>query len=64
MDEKFVRKLIRNYFYQYNHDRDSVPLTEANYKELLIKIKELQLLDPETNLHDMINDVVYEYITN
>ncbi|MFS0863449.1 YqzH family protein [Fredinandcohnia sp. 179-A 10B2 NHS] len=64
MDEKFIRKLIRNYFYQYHHDNDSVPLTEADYKELLVKIKELQQLDPETTLHDIINDLVYEYLTN
>ncbi|MFT4416962.1 YqzH family protein [Fredinandcohnia humi] len=63
MDEKFIRKLIRNYFYQYQHDIDSVPLTEEEYTELLVKIKKLQQVEPEADLHDIINDIVYEYLT-
>jgi hypothetical protein len=64
MEEKLVRKMIRNYFYQYQHDIDSVPLTDKDYAELFIKIKELKELDPSANLHDIINDIVYEYLTN
>ncbi|WP_449536851.1 YqzH family protein [Ferdinandcohnia sp. Marseille-Q9671] len=63
MDEKFIRKLIRNYFYQYQHDSDSVPLSEEDYRGLIIKIKKRQNAEPEEALYDIINDVIYEYVT-
>ncbi|MEH7236967.1 YqzH family protein [Bacillus sp. JJ1562] len=63
MEDKFIRKLIRNYFYQYKHDSDSVPLSEQDYKVLIENIKKQQGIEIEAELHEIINDVVYEYLT-
>ena len=65
MEEKLIKKMIRNYFFQYNHDSDSIPLTEREYKELyevIISRKELE--EDNGEIHDIVNDVIYDYLTN
>jgi hypothetical protein len=64
MEEKFIKKMIRNYFYQYNHDNDSIPLTEREYEQLyeaIIRRKELE--KDKGDIHDIVNDVIYDYLT-
>ncbi|MBO9129759.1 YqzH family protein [Bacillus sp. 165] len=63
MDETFVRKMIRNCFYQYNHTEESVPLSDKDYEVLFTKILALHRQSAETELHEIIEDVVYEYLT-
>jgi hypothetical protein len=63
MNEKFVRKMIRNCFYQYNHTEDTVPLSETDYELLLRKVLVLQKEANNTDLHEIVEDVVYEYLT-
>ncbi|WP_010284464.1 YqzH family protein [Bacillus timonensis] len=63
MEDAFIRKLIRNNLYQYGHERDSIPLSEEDYKVLVKKIKKQKELERDTDLHDIINDIVYEYLT-
>jgi hypothetical protein len=63
MDKKLIFKMIQNGFKQYHHDLDSIPLNELAYNELHNQIIELK---KETNadLHDIVNDVIYEFLTN
>jgi hypothetical protein len=63
MDEKLLQKMIRKCFLQYNHDLESVPLTTVEYENLLSEIKQALVLHPDENLYDMINDIVYDYLT-
>ncbi|WP_028399581.1 YqzH family protein [Ectobacillus panaciterrae] len=62
MDEKFLRKLIRNCFYQYQYSKDSIPLSENEYAELAEKVRQAHQ-DNEADLRDLVEDAVYEYIT-
>ncbi len=63
MDKKLIHKMIRNCFYQYNHDLESVPLSLGEYDELYDKILKAIEEDKTADLHDLINDVVYEYLS-
>ncbi|MBE4910391.1 hypothetical protein IMZ08_20325 [Bacillus luteolus] len=63
MDKKLIHKMIRNCFYQYNHDLDSVPLSEREYDDLYDKVSKAIEEDKNADLHDLINDVVYEYLS-
>ncbi|HYK72822.1 MAG TPA: YqzH family protein [Pseudoneobacillus sp.] len=63
MDKKFILKMIQNSFKQYHHDSESIPLRNSEYELLyqqIIKLKQ----ETETDLHDIVNDVVYEFLTN
>jgi hypothetical protein len=61
MDKKLIRKMIQKCFVQYRHD-DSLPFSEAEFKEIYEKIVELKKDEPEADLHDIINDAVYEFL--
>lgn len=63
MDEKLLQKMIRNCFLQYHHDLDSVPLTAKEYTELINLIKKEKESNPDQDIYDLINDLVYEYLT-
>ncbi|MHC0036024.1 YqzH family protein [Pseudoneobacillus sp. C159] len=63
MDKNFIKKMIQNSFKQYHRDLESNPLHEDEYEELYQQILTLR---KETNadLHDIVNDVIYEFLTN
>ena len=61
MDKKLIRKMIQKCFVQYRHD-DFLPFGEAEFEEIYIKIVELKSEEPEADLHDIINDAVYEFL--
>ena len=56
--------MIRNYFHQYNHDNDSIPLTEREYEQLYESIMRRKEIEKENgDIHDIVNDVIYDYLT-
>ncbi|PLR76403.1 hypothetical protein CU633_15670 [Bacillus sp. V3-13] len=59
MDKKFIFKLLQNCLRQYQHE---LPLSEEDYDHLYGKIIEQQK-ETDADLHDIVNDVVYEYLT-
>ena len=61
MDKKLIRKMVQKCFLQYRHD-DSLPFGEPEFEELYEKIMELKTEEPEADLHDIINDAVYEFL--
>ncbi|MDZ5471107.1 YqzH family protein (plasmid) [Bacillus sp. 31A1R] len=63
MDKKFIYKMVQNCFKQYRHEFDEIPLTEEDFEELYCKIVEARKNDPDHSLHDIINDLVYEFYT-
>lgn len=64
MEEKLLQKMLRNTFYQYQHDSESIPVTDSECQALMTKIKKLMEVDPSAEIYDIINDVVYEYLTS
>ena len=63
MNEKLLAKMIRNCFFHYHHDIDSFPLSEADFQELCHKIITEKENNSETELYEIVNDIVYEYLT-
>lgn len=61
MDKKLILKMVQKCFVQYRHD-ESLPFGEAEFEEIYEKIVELKSEDPEADLHEIINDMVYEFL--
>ncbi|WP_404442898.1 hypothetical protein LG307_13645 [Sutcliffiella horikoshii] len=63
MERNLVKKMIRNCFIQYQHDWESVPLSEEEYEKMAEEIKELIANDPESDVYEVVQDAVYEYLS-
>ncbi|WP_442594719.1 YqzH family protein [Neobacillus sp. D3-1R] len=63
MDKKFIVKMIQNSFKQYHHDLESIPLGTEDYERLYQQIIQLKQ-ETDADLHDIVNDVIYEFLTN
>lgn len=63
MDKKFILKMVHHNFKQYHRDLGIDPLLEEEYVKLY---EQIILIKAKTNadLHDIVNDVIYEYLTN
>lgn len=63
MEKKLLKKMIRNGFIQYRHDLESVPLSEDDYERLVGEVVEKLKEDTKVDVFEVINDVVYEYLS-
>jgi len=63
MERKLVKKMIRNCFMQYQHDLESVPLNEEEYKKMAEEVSRALAEDSNLEVFDVVNDVVYEYLS-
>ncbi|WP_204417687.1 YqzH family protein [Bacillus tianshenii] len=63
MENKLLRKMIRNCFIQYQHDLESVPLSEEDYIRMTAEITEILRTDDASDVFEIVNDVVYEYLS-
>jgi hypothetical protein len=63
MDRKFILKMVQHSFKQYHRDLEIDPLPEIEFVQLY---EQISLIKEKTNadLRDIVNDVVYEYLTN
>lgn len=61
MDKKLIRKMVQKCFVQYRHD-DSMPFGEDEFEEIYEKIVVMKSEDQDADLHDIINDTVYEFL--
>jgi hypothetical protein len=63
MDKKFILKMVKHSFKQYHWDLEVDPLQEKEFEQLY---EQIILIKEQTNadLHDIVNDVIYEYLTN
>lgn len=59
MEKKLIYKMIRQCFQQYEH-----VASDEDYEELYEQIIEKQTQEEPIALYELINDVVYEYLTN
>jgi hypothetical protein len=64
MNEALIKNMIRNCFYQYHYTKETLPLSESDYRQLLEEIWKMQRAQPDAELYELIEDAVYEFITN
>jgi hypothetical protein len=62
MDKKLVAKMIKNCFKQY-YKAESTPISDKDLEELTKRILQLKAEEPTADLHEVINDTVYEFLT-
>ncbi|WP_332249049.1 YqzH family protein [Bacillus sp. J33] len=57
-------KMVQNCLKQYNEDSDSITFESREFAEILNKIIEAKNNDADSDLHEIVNDAVYGYITD
>ena len=62
MEDKFVVKMLKKSFLQYGRDIDENPLSEDEHIQIMKKIKETK--DQTAEWYEVIEDIVYGYLTN
>lgn len=62
MDRKLIFKMVLNCLKQYNENGESLSITSKEFEEIYNKI--LFIKKKEDTLYDVVNDVVYGYITD
>ncbi|MED4223723.1 YqzH family protein [Neobacillus cucumis] len=63
MEKKLVIKMINNCFKQY-YETDSIPISEQELEQLINRILQWKEDEPAADLYEIVNDVIYEYLTN
>jgi hypothetical protein len=63
LDEKWIKKLIRNCFLQYGYDTESLFLNDFEWKQLCEKILLEKTNHEDMDMYEIVHDVIYEYIT-
>lgn len=64
MDKKLVFKMVQNCLKQYNEDSESISFNSREFDEIYNKIIFNIAREKESNLHEIVNDAVYGYITD
>ncbi|MFB6465910.1 YqzH family protein [Cytobacillus sp. Hz8] len=64
MEKKLILKMIENSLKKYYRENEVFPLSAQDYEELYKKVLITRTAYAETELYEVIHDVVYEYITN
>ncbi len=64
MDKKLVVKMIRNCFKQYYSEAGSLPMDDKELEELADRILIAKKEDPSVDLYEVVNDMVYEFLTD
>ncbi len=63
MDKRLIEKMIKNCLKQYDSDREMLPIGSKKMDQLYNRIHEAKAMEPEADLHEIVNDVVYEFLT-
>lgn len=63
MEKKFILKMIQQSFKQYHRDLEKNPLREDDCEQLYQQIMHLKI-ETNADLHEIVNDVIYEFLTN
>ncbi|WP_223591528.1 YqzH family protein [Neobacillus bataviensis] len=62
MEKKLVVKMIKNCFKQY-YEADSLPVDEKDLEALVNRILQTKDEEPTADLYEVVNDMVYEFLT-
>ncbi|MGG3563461.1 YqzH family protein [Neobacillus rhizosphaerae] len=57
-----IKKMILNCLKQY-YSTESMPVGEKDLEGLIGRVLHLKEEDPTANLHEIVNDTVYEFLT-
>jgi hypothetical protein len=63
MEQKLIEKMIRNCFMQYEYGRGDVLLSDEDLIALCQRVIEEKQHCPEADVHEVVQDVVYEFLT-
>ncbi|WP_027407686.1 YqzH family protein [Anoxybacteroides tepidamans] len=63
MNEKWLKKFVRNCLLQYGRDVDEFPFTESEWADLSHKIILEKQKQPNSDLYEIVHDILYEYLT-
>jgi hypothetical protein len=63
VERNLVKKMIRNCFIQYQHDFESIPLSEEEYERMAKEVNHIITENPILDVFDVVHDVVYEYLS-
>jgi hypothetical protein len=64
MEKKLIRKMIQHCFKQYYADENSLPLNNEEMEMLCRQILKIKCEEPGANLYEVVNDQVYEFLTD
>jgi hypothetical protein len=63
MEKKLIIKMIKNCFKQYYSEVDSLPMCSNDLEALAERIIQIKVEQPTVDLHEAVNDTVYEFLT-
>jgi hypothetical protein len=64
MDKKLIRKMIQNCFKQYYSDAELLPISNADIEMICSQILKIKREEPSADLYEIVNDRVYEFLTD
>jgi hypothetical protein len=64
MNKKLIFKMVQNCLKQYNEDSHSILFESREFEEIFNKIIEAKNKEADSDLHEIVNDAVYGYITD
>ncbi|MDQ0197403.1 YqzH family protein [Neobacillus ginsengisoli] len=62
MEKKLITKMIKNCLKQY-YESDTMPIGEKDLEELTNLILKTKEAEPAADLYEVVNDMVYEFLT-
>jgi predicted house-cleaning noncanonical NTP pyrophosphatase (MazG superfamily) len=63
VEKKLISKMIRKCFKQY-YETDLMPINEKQLEELTNQILQTIEEEPVADLYEVVNDIVYEFLTD
>ncbi|NRG44462.1 hypothetical protein HRF87_06755 [Bacillus sp. CRN 9] len=64
MDKRLIYKMVQKCLKQYMEEPSSLKMDSDAFTEIYIKIKTNQNEDLDSDLNEIIDDVVYGYVTD
>ncbi|MDQ0269337.1 YqzH family protein [Cytobacillus purgationiresistens] len=64
MEKRFIYKMVQNCLKQYMEEPSSIKAESEAFTEMYEKIIDCHKKDDKSDLNEIINDVVYGYITD
>jgi hypothetical protein len=62
MDKRLISKMIVNCFKQYYGTESTMPIGEKELEELTNRIFQTKEAEPNADLYEVVNDMVYEFL--
>lgn len=63
-NKRLICKMIQKSMIQYNHEPASIPLNDEEYDRLADMVLKALKETPALDLHEIIEDIVYDYLTS